>query len=287
MLFSASQVVKAIYRATLRRDPDSGGLAHFTNILENDPAALLTLADGFFVSAEHQALFTDQPGIADHSQFGEFAKILAHLTRTGSRHQIVVDVGARGRIRSNSYDLLTLLGWRGVLVEANPELRGSIEREFSGTNFTLVSCAVGLEEGILPFFIGDNEDVSSLLLESTSTWGSVQKVVDVPVRPLASILAEQQVPQDFDVLSLDIEGLDVNVFDDLILNSQYRPRIVVIEASYNFKTRHLRDLDVSDKTQRTYRISDVTPANLILCYESENDRSTEPREGARKEEMPS
>jgi hypothetical protein len=85
--------------------------------------------------------------IADHSQNGEFLELLKLIVARGAPGKNIVDVGANGRERSNSYDLMLLFGWRGLLIEANPSLADKIRAEFNGVNYTLVTCAVSDFEG--------------------------------------------------------------------------------------------------------------------------------------------
>jgi hypothetical protein len=81
--------------------------------------------------------------------------------------------------------------------------------------------------------------------------------VAVAVRRLSEILEEHAIPLDFDVLSLDIEGEDVAVFNDLI-ESGYRPRWVIIEMSEK-QVNQFTPL-VSDH----YAVIGMTEPNLIL-----------------------
>ena len=64
--------------------------------------------------------------IADHSQNGEFLELLKLIVARGAPGKNIVDAGANGRERSNSYDLMLLFGWRGLLIEANPALADKI-----------------------------------------------------------------------------------------------------------------------------------------------------------------
>ena len=236
-LYTPTEVMQALYRAVLGRDPDPEGLKNYSEILTTDPGALLSVCEKMFESDEHRKCFDHAPAILDHSQYREFSILLRHHVAQSQRHGIIVDVGARGKDRSNSYDLLSQFGWRGVLVEANPALHESIRRDFADTNFELVPTAVGPNSGVLPFYIGANDDVSSLLRDNAAGWGDLRGVVEVEVQRLDNILTKRMIPFDFDVLSLDIEGLDVDVLNDLVDNSDYRPLIVIIEASYDFETK--------------------------------------------------
>ena len=202
--------------------------------------------------------------IVDHSQFGEFPLFLkvARPRRDG----VIVDVGALGKDGSNSYDLLSQLEWRGVLVEANPNLWEAIERDFAGLNSSLVRCAVSDVEGTAVLHLGVVDDVSSIIRGTAEAWGPSRASVEVPARRLGAILDEQQVPLDFDLLSLDIEGMDMPVLNDLIANTKYRPRWIFLEASYDFRTKSLGELDLSPSVQDLYEIVGQTVPNLLLAH---------------------
>lgn len=267
-------VVAAFYRVLLMREPDSDGLdAHVAGVASGERTIDETLA-AFFRSDEFRALMprvqqaqapNDKARFTnDHSQYGEFEILLRHWINEAARHRIVVDVGARGRERSNSFDLLRVFGWRGLLIEANPALIAGIDREFARLRFDLLNVAVSDYEGQADFHIGANDDVSSLNVGTARVWGETRGVISVPVRRLAPLLDAHGIPPDFDLLSLDIEGEDLRVLNDLVDSSDYRPRWIIIEASYDYQTRSLNDLDLTNKVRGAYRIVGQTPANLIL-----------------------
>lgn len=265
-MYTSEEVIVALYRAALGREPDPTGLADYSALLTLRRDALIDVAAGLLESAEHRSCLGYIPAILDHSQYGEFKILLRQAVGRAQRHGIVVDVGARGRDRSNSYDLLTNFGWRGLLIEANPALQDAIREEFTGTSFTLLNMAVGVEEGVLPFYIGANDDVSSLIEHNAGGWGPVRGKVHVEVSRLAPILQQHAIPFDLDLLSLDIEGLDVPVLNDLIDSSEYRPLTVIIEASDGFRTSSLADVGASALVQRHYQITAQTDANLVLEF---------------------
>jgi FkbM family methyltransferase len=207
-------------------------------------------------------LFRNQ--IADHSQFGEFPLFLK-LARP-KRPGVVVEVGALGKEGSNSYDLLSQLGWRGVLVEANPNSWEKIEGEFARLNASLVRCAVSDVEGMVVLHLGVVDGVSSLIRDMAEAWGPSKGSVEVQARRLGDILDEQSVPLNFDLLSLDIEGMDTAVLNDLIANTSYRPRWIFLEASYDFRTKSLSELELLPAIQKQYEIVGQTVPNLLLAH---------------------
>ncbi len=202
--------------------------------------------------------------VVDHSQFDEFPLFLK--VARPKHGGVIVDAGALGKDGSNSYDLLSQLEWRGVLVEANPDLWEKIEHEFAGLNSHLVRCAVSDIEGTVELHLGVVDGVSSLMRETAEAWGPSRGKVKVQARRLGAILDEQQVPQNFDLLSLDIEGMDMRVLNDLIANTDYRPRWVFLEASYDFRTKSLAELELLPTVQEQYEIVGQTVPNLLLAH---------------------
>lgn len=216
-------------------------------------------------------------GVVDHSQFGEFPLFLK--VARPKRHGVVVDAGALGKDISNSYDLLSQLGWRGVLIEANPNLWERIERDFAGLNSSLVKCAVSDVEGPVVLHLGVVDGVSSIMRATAEAWGPLRGNVEVQARRLGAILDEQQVPLSFDLLSLDIEGMDMAVLNDLIENTGYRPRWIFLEVSFDFQTRSLQELDLLPSVQDEYEIVGQTVPNLLLGHRDMLSVSTRMRAG--------
>lgn len=88
--------------------------------------------------------------------------------------------------------------------------------------------------------------------------------MSVPVRRLGGLLREYNIPAHFSLLSIDIEGEDISVLNDLIVHDDYRPLSIIIEASYGFATRALTDLPFAPDVLAAYDLVGQTEANLIL-----------------------
>lgn len=258
-----SELVSALYRHVLGREPDADGLSDKCARLASGQATVDAMVKEFIDSDEYRVA-SEERLMWGYTQFGELGMLLNRMCLRASPNPVVVDVGARGRDRSNSFDLMRRFSWRGVLIEANPGLIPEIRREFEGLDITLVEGAVSDYEGEADFHIGINDDVSSLNFENAHAWGDTTATIRVVVRRLASILEENNVPSDFGLLSIDLEGEDVRVLNDLIRNSEFRPRWIVIEASNNFLTRSLDQIGVDPLVAAQYEIVGQTVANLIL-----------------------
>ena len=262
---SAARQVRDVYRALLRRDPDPGAQDKVNRLVAGaasleDILGEVLASPEFLTPARHSApRFTN-----DQTQFGELEILLRLWVNDFARQRLVVDVGARGRERSNSYDLMKTFGWRGVLFEANPNLVTSIREAFAGLDYELVPCAVSDYSGEATFHLGINDDVSSLDPGAAGGWGPITGAITVEVQRLGIALQDRNVPLDFDLLSIDIEGEDIKVINDLIDSTHYRPGWIVIEASYDFATSSLNDLPFSPNVRKNYALVGQTVANLIL-----------------------
>ena len=102
-----------------------------------------------------------EPLVRSVSQYGEVGLLLKHWASSAVAASFVVDVGAHGRARSNSWDLITHFGSRGLLIEANPALLPSIRAEFEGLDLSLLGLAISDYDGRSKLTIGI-DDVSSL-----------------------------------------------------------------------------------------------------------------------------
>ncbi len=272
---TAASLIQDCYDALLGRDADEFGLRTKVDRLLSGEASLGDALREIMASAEFASrvptILAGSPDVEalrftnDMSQFGEIWRLVRTWVNAQAVCGVVVDVGARGRERSNSYDLMRHFGWSGLLIEANPALIASIQRDFAGLDLRLLSCAVSDYTGQATFTLGSNNDVSSLNAALAENWGDTKGAVEVEVRRLSDILREHAIPEVFDLLSLDIEGEDIKVLNDLIDTSAYRPAWVIIEASDDFRVRTLNDAPFSPTVRANYVVRAATSANLILC----------------------
>lgn len=266
--FNGKELLDALYQGVLDRQADRSGLEFWLGRLDAGAITIEQVVRGFLASEEYQQRIAGQGAPArftnDVSQYGETFDLLKLWVNEYSANRWVVDVGARGKERSNSYDLMKHFGWKGILIEANPQLIPAIQSEFAGLDADIVNFAVSNFEGTATLSLGVNDDISSLTEANTEAWGALRGSIDVEVRRLENLLDERNAPYDFELLSLDIEGEDIKVLNGLLANSAYRPRWIIIEASHNFSVRSLDDLEFSQDVKDHYEIRGQSVANLIL-----------------------
>ncbi len=128
------------------------------------------------------------------SQHGEDGIIEKVLEVMGENNKWCVEFGSWDGMKcSNTYNLVDKKGYRAVLIEGDGKRYKDLLKTFvANEKVTTMNAFVGFESD----------------------------------KRLDTILSGTGIPEDFDLLSIDIDGNDYHVWKDL---SVYRPRIVVIE----------------------------------------------------------
>ncbi len=144
-----------------------------------------------------------------------------------------LDIGSANPIKINNTYLFYKQGFRGVCVDASPELADlySIARP----NDLFVHAGVTVEnEQLLDFYMMsarelntfDKEEAESLVAEYNY---QIEQVYKIKTRSINSIINEycKSVPE---LISIDIEGLDFDILKSLDY-SKYRPKIIIAEMA--------------------------------------------------------
>lgn len=161
------------------------------------------------------------------------------------RNGFFIEAGANdGYAQSNTYYLEKKLGWRGVLVEAIPELYQKCLR--GRPNSRVYSCGLvsnSYGKSTLTMHYANLMSVAQGGLktqeaqrEHIRTGLKIQSIdrtyeIEVPARTLESILNEYADLPDIDFLSLDVEGYELEVLRGLNLD-RYQPRYILVEARF-------------------------------------------------------
>lgn len=167
-------------------------------------------------------------------------KLERHLSFDGG---YFVEAGANdGYAQSNTYYLERFRGWSGVLVEPLPELYGRCVRERPRSK--VFSCALVardyeptmvpmLTAGLMSLVRGAQKSPEADA-EHCRQGARIQNTevseIEVPARTLTSVLDEAGAGR-IDLLSLDVEGYELDVLNGLDL-SRYRPRHILVEARF-------------------------------------------------------
>jgi len=262
---SRRDFVVDLYEGLLQRTPENHEVEYWVNVAAEKGTR--HVLEQFVSSQELVERIKQTRDFAQNwslSQYGEVELLLKLISKEVFASPTIVDVGAAGVDISNSIDLIATMGWRGLLIEANPHHAELLATEIAELNADVVCCAVAATEGEATFYLGRNHHLSSLNQEIAESWGDTQGEITVTKRRLHKILDEHNIPQNFAVLSLDIEGVDFEVLNDLINSSLYRPDWIIIEWGHTIFEATMDDHRLTDAVRTEYEIVGTTFSNILL-----------------------
>ena len=153
----------------------------------------------------------------------------------GARSGFFVEVGANRPQQESQTWHLEQLGWTGVLIEPQPNLADDLWRGRSAKVFA-VACSspqnAGRRMGL--HLAGA---LSSLDRDRMAPGVEPERVIEVPVRTLDDILIEARAPMRFDLLSVDVEGHELEVLRGFDF-AHWRPRLILLEDHVGNLVKH-------------------------------------------------
>jgi FkbM family methyltransferase len=179
-----------------------------------------------------------------YSQFGE-DKILAELFQSTVEGSCV-EVGANNGVDDSTTLFFEELGWKCILVEPNPDLCKEIRRK---RRSTLFECAISSKRGEAVLYVAGGADRShgmSTISDSQEDHDRIKSYgfdcvpVKVKVRTLDEILEETGIDCDIDFMSIDVEGLELEVLKGLSIE-KWKPKIILVEDNSNFENKDVRN----------------------------------------------
>ena len=153
----------------------------------------------------------------------------------GARCGFFVEVGAnRPRQESQTWHL-ERMGWTGVLIEPQPDLADELRRARSAKVFA-VACSSPENAG-RRMRLHVAGALSALDRDRMAPGAQAAQIIEVPVRTLDDILIEARAPSEFDFLSIDVEGHELEVLDGFDF-ARWRPRLILLEDHVGDLKKH-------------------------------------------------
>jgi FkbM family methyltransferase len=153
----------------------------------------------------------------------------------GARSGFFVEVGAnRPQLASQTWHLEEL-GWTGVLIEPQPNLADELSRRRSARVFA-VACSAPANAG-KRMRLHVAGALSSLDRDRMAPGAELEQIIEVPVRTLDDILIESNAPVAFDLLSVDVEGHELEVLGGFDF-PRWRPRLILLEDHVRNLVKH-------------------------------------------------
>lgn len=167
-------------------------------------------------------------------------KLLAYLN---FKRGTYIEAGANDGIdQSNTYYFEKYMDWRGLLVEAIPDLAdrcrtnrpNSIVENAALVPFGYEQTYVDMTYCNLMSIVKGARKSEAEDLDHIRRGCEVQSIesyeLRVPARTLNSILEQHQIG-DIDLFSLDVEGFELNVLKGIDFD-KYRPNFILVEANF-------------------------------------------------------
>jgi FkbM family methyltransferase len=142
-----------------------------------------------------------------------------------------LDVGANHPFEISNTFLIYLNGGRGYNIDANPKLLESFMR-FRPEDVNL-NLGVGSVDGVLDFYVFDYSGLSTFNQADAEVYQKLgkklAKVIQIQVVRLNSIVEKYCNGVFPDLLSIDVEGMDFQIFNSLDF-SRSKPKVICIET---------------------------------------------------------
>lgn len=211
----------------------------------------------------------DAPRPRFTSQFGEDTVLYDYFRGRPSGY--FVEAGAfDGVTISNTY-LLESLGWRGLLVEANPIYAAQCEQNRPRSTVVNVAIGPGTATGQVEFTCLDERGAALSYLKASPEHkslcdglGAQASLVQVPYTSLNRLLDGETAA--IDLLSLDLEGMELDALHGFDLQ-RYRPEIVIVEHGADVANtelaNYLRGQDYFPEAR--------TRANVFFIHQSKRE----------------
>lgn len=197
--------------------------------------------------------------ISETCQINNLKEIyLQYLSKTNG---YFVEVGAfDGESWSNSSGLADF-GWNGIYIEPVPDYMKRCQERHKSNAVQFEQCAIGIETTDSKIHVAGGLSTMSenVHVAHKNIFGSAhfsnETEITVPTVRLDTILRKHNVPRNFDLLIVDVEGYEKQVFDSFML-SEYRPKMIIAELSdvhpsYN----NYPDIQCSHLAIRNYLVS--------------------------------
>lgn len=178
------------------------------------------------------ALFDRNLSNQSFSQCGEDLILKFAFHSLGVFHPTYLDIGAHHPSKLSNTALFYKSGSRGVNVEPNPQLF----REFQAKRTRDINLNIGVSSsnGRLDFYIMNIPELSTFSEVAareyiTKQFVSIERIVRVDVVAINELMKEHQPEGGFDLLSIDVEGLDKSIIESIDF-SIYRPMAICVET---------------------------------------------------------
>lgn len=207
---------------------------------------------------------------ASFAQCGEDLILMWWTVAVRATTPTYLDIGAWEPVEANNTFRMYRGGGRGVLVEPNPDLADKIRA--ARPRDTLLTAGVGLTDAAeADYYMFNDSQLNTfdrgqvdLVLKEPRV--KLEKTIRLPLRSINRVIAEEFGGAAPDVLSIDIEGLDLACLKTVDW-ARYRPKVVCAETLVTLTKSH--NPDTTPFMEKVgYAVRGMTYANTIYVDKS-------------------
>ena len=141
-----------------------------------------------------------------------------------------VDIGGHHPIFGNNTYFFYIRGWKGIVVEPNPVFK-ELYHKFRPYDI-LISEGIADFNGELEYYEFESSLLNSFSndhIKKSDLQTSVDNIKKIPVKKLSTVFKNVDFNRSIDFLSIDVEGLELNVLKGNNWDS-HRPRYIILES---------------------------------------------------------
>lgn len=146
-----------------------------------------------------------------------------------------VEVGANDPFERSQTWHLEQLGWTGVLIEPQPDLAVNLVKARTAMVFAAACSSPENAGRTMELHVAG--PLSSLQRDRMAPGAEPESVIEVRVRTLDDMLEEASAPSPIDLLSIDVEGHELEVLHGFDL-ARWRPRLILLEDHVGGLAKH-------------------------------------------------
>ena len=146
-----------------------------------------------------------------------------------------VEVGANDPVKESQTFHLEQLGWTGILVEPIPELATQLREKRKAQVFAVACSSPPRAGSTMTLHVAGA--FSSFDPRLAVTGVRPERSIAVPVKTLDQVLEEGGAPVPIDLLSIDVEGHELDVLRGFSL-ARWQPRLILLEDHVTSLAKH-------------------------------------------------
>lgn len=192
-----------------------------------------------------------------YTQNNEETYILASLE--GKINSRFLDIGAHDGVTFSSTRKLFELGWSGIYVEPSPDVLPLLRKNIND-NCTILPVAIGNTSGRMVFYSSGEDMVGTLSTDHVQLWKNNVNFTETSVDVITVEELRSTVGTNFDFINIDVEGINLEVFDQFDW-SVWKPKCVCVE--YESHCEYMTNKMINHGYELLYKSSENLVFNLI------------------------